>query len=306
MKGEREKNEEQKEIMNSNIQDFYENFEYMVSRLRREIILVDKKTGFSAKEEGDVSLLSVFIEKKASWVGDWKFRNEVKKLKSLVCANEEEFMERKQQEEEQLKKQKNIQSRQQNDLQLNNSDFEGLSGATNNFAGANKESETVEIIKQEMQTSEKDAELKRIEQSLDPDIKMTDTASKPETSLKQESDESKKSDEKSKYSENNKHESANRQNEYLEHLPLNDGESLVKQKESESTEKESDNIPAKSKQSEDTPTKSAESNSALTETHELSNAPVESEELENVLAKSEESDSDADLFGEVSMDDDDK
>lgn len=75
---------EAKAKFQQSVADFYADLEFMTSRLRREIILMDKKTAFSQTSEEDVSLLPITIDKKAAWVGDWKFRSEVEETKKLL------------------------------------------------------------------------------------------------------------------------------------------------------------------------------------------------------------------------------
>ncbi|GMM34653.1 hypothetical protein DASC09_019780 [Saccharomycopsis crataegensis] len=66
------------------VTNFYQDLEFMSSRLRREIILMDKQTSFNQTNPNDVSLLPITIDKKASWVGDWKFTNQINEIKQLL------------------------------------------------------------------------------------------------------------------------------------------------------------------------------------------------------------------------------
>lgn len=77
-------NERTKQKFEQSVQLFNHDLEFMSSRLRREIILIDKKTGSYTAAENDVTLLPISIDKKASWVGDWKFKNQINAIKQLL------------------------------------------------------------------------------------------------------------------------------------------------------------------------------------------------------------------------------
>lgn len=69
-----------KEQFQEGCKGFYENLSTTSVKLRREIKLLDNKMG---KNNNDISILPINIDKKATWIGDSKLKAEVDQLDKI-------------------------------------------------------------------------------------------------------------------------------------------------------------------------------------------------------------------------------